>query len=392
MSLTQKATIALSEGFEFNEVRPNLTGVLQATLNPPLGAIAPLAGVTFTGTGFNNIFRPQNSTSPTPLPVPQPGSDNILELNLTTETLAFAGALGNVPNRGFAQKDLFLNGIPYVQTINDVTFPGQSPAIHFEPGMWLAVPATANPAINEITYVRQASIPHGVTIQLQGTASALTNGAPTIPPVNINPFSIGGTQPPIGNHPFASQVAAQHNTPRIPQDLTSYIAAGTITQAILDDPNTVLRNHLIGQTILNFTRIDVTSQPAIPIFGGGTDNIAFLLGDKNTPPTHPNAHAFKCTATFWIETVQEKIIIPVFKPGQPPLSIRGAARATGPTPIFSVTPPAELLVPHVLTTTFTQIQYSQTVNLNFNTLTWPHVSVGTLVPSEPIVVPHTAWP
>jgi hypothetical protein len=391
MSTTLKATISLPEGFEFNEVRPNLTKLLLPVANPPLGAIAPFAGITFTGTGFNNIFRPQNAASPTPLPTPQPGSDNILELNLTTESLAFSGALGNVPNRGFVQKDLFLNGIPYVQTINDVTFPGQSPAIHFEPGMWLAVPATQDPAINEVTYVRMASIPHGVTVHAQGTASALTNGAPTIPPVNINPFSIGGVQPPIGNRPFASQTAATQQTPRIPQDLTSYIAAGTITQQILDDPNTVLRNHLAGQTIKSFTRIDVSTQPATPIFGSGTDNTAFLLGDKNTPPANPNANAFKMTATFWIETVEETIIVPVFKPGQPALSIRGAARPSGLTPIFSVLPPVELLRPHTITTTFTQIQYTQTVNLNFNTLTWPHVSVATLVPSNPIVVPHTAW-
>jgi hypothetical protein len=38
-----------------------------------------------------------------------------------------------------------------------------------------------------------------------------------------------------------------------------------------------------------------------------------------------------------------------------------------------------------------QIQYSQQVLLNFNTLTWPHVSVATLVPSEPISIPASAW-
>jgi hypothetical protein len=391
MSTTQKATIALSEGFEFNEVKPNLTGLIAASPNPPLGAIAPFAGVSFSGTGFNNIFRPQNAGSPTPLPTPQPGSDNILELNLTTETLSFSGALGNVPNRGFAQRDLFVNGVPYVQTINDVTFPGQSPAIHFEPGMWLAVPITQDPAINEITYVRMASIPHGVTIQAQGTATGPTHGAPNIPQVNINPFSIGGAQPPIGNRPFPSQLATNQNTARQPQDLASYIAAGTITQAILDDPNTVLRNHLAGQTITSFTRIDVSTQPATPPFGGGTDNIAFLLGDNNAPPHNPNANAFKMTATFWIETVEEKIIVPVFKPGQPALSIKGAARPGAPTPVFSVKPPIELLAPRTITVSFTQIQYSQTVNLNFNTLTWPHVSVATLVPDGSIEVPPSAW-
>jgi hypothetical protein len=37
-----------------------------------------------------------------------------------------------------------------------------------------------------------------------------------------------------------------------------------------------------------------------------------------------------------------------------------------------------------------QIQYSQQVLLNFNGLTWPHVSVATLVPASPVPVPASA--
>lgn len=385
MSTPQKATIALSEGFEFNEVKPALTALAPPTSNPPLGAIAPFAGVTFKGTGFNTIFRPQNAGSPTPLPKPVPG-DNILELNLTTETLSFSAALGSIPNRGFAQVDLFLNGVPYVQSISDVTFPGQSPAIHFEPGIWLAVPATQAPPINEVTYARMASIPHGTTIEAQGTAIGPSNPPLNIPQANINPFPIGGVQPPIGTHPFPSQVAANQGTARIPQDLSSYIAAGTITQAILDDPNTVLRNHLAGQDLISFTTILISTQPAAPLFGGGTDNIAFLLGDNNTPPKNPNANAIRMTAVFWIETIQEKIIVPVYKPGRPPHFIKGAPRPGAPTPIFLVKPPTEITAPKTITVNYTQIQYSQTVFLNFNGLTWPHVSVATLVAESPIEV------
>jgi hypothetical protein len=386
MSTPQKATIALSEGFEFNEVKPALTALAPPIPNPPLGAIAPFAGVTFKGTGFNTIFRPQNAGSPTPLPKPVPGSDNILELNLTTETLSFSAALGSIPNRGFAQKDLFLNGVPYVQSINDVTFPGQSPAIHFEPGIWLAVPATQAPPINEVTYARMASIPHGTTIEAQGTAIGPSNPPLNIPQANINPFPIGGVQPPIGTHPFLSQVATNSGPARIPQDLSSYIAAGTITQAILDDPNTVLRNHLAGQDLVNFTTIIISTQPNAPLFGGGTDNIAFLLGDDNTPPKNPNADAIRMTAVFWIETIQEKIIVPVYKPGRPPHFIKGAPRPGAPTPIFLVKPPTEITAPKTITVNYTQIQYSQTVFLNFNGLTWPHVSVATLVAESPIEV------
>jgi hypothetical protein len=60
-------------------------------------------------------------------------------------------------------------------------------------------------------------------------------------------------------------------------------------------------------------------------------------------------------------------------------------------PTFSVTPPFDLDMPREITVTFTQIQYTQTVLLNFAGLTWPHVSVNTLVPADDIVVPPSVW-
>jgi hypothetical protein len=133
---------------------------------PTLAALAGFAG-TFTGNGFNTIFRPQRPRSPTPLPVPVPGSDNVLELNLTSETLSFSPGLGSIPNRGTVQGDIFLNGVPYVQAVNDVTFPGQSTGIHFEPGIWLIVPKTTAPNVPG-SVARMASIPHGTTIRRKG--------------------------------------------------------------------------------------------------------------------------------------------------------------------------------------------------------------------------------
>jgi hypothetical protein len=65
--------------------------------------------------------------------------------------------------------------------------------------------------------------------------------------------------------------------------------------------------------------------------GGGTANIAFLQGATGGP----NARAARVTATFWLETLQ------------------GDAEPR-------------------------RLQYSQLVLLNFNGLSWPHVTVGTL--------------
>jgi hypothetical protein len=257
-----------------------------------------------------------------------------------------------------------------------------------------------------------ASIPHGVTIVAQGISSGRIAGSPIthINSLNINPFPINGAQNPPSQPLFPSQTATTPNTARIPQDLTSYIAAGTITQPILDDPNTVLRNHLAGQNVDSFVALVITtdaadaihtppipptpSAPTPPGFGGGSGEIAFLLGDNNNPPRNPNATAFKMTAIFWIETILETIVVPPWRPGHRPLVIQGKARPGGlPTPVFSVKPPKEITAPTMITVPFTQIQYTQTVFLNFNGLTWPHVSVATLLPADRIEVPSSVvWP
>jgi hypothetical protein len=90
------------------------------------------------------------------------------------------------------------------------------------------------------------------------------------------------------------------------------------------DPNLVLRNAIQGQHITNTTALIITSSPA-----GGIVNIPFVV--KNADVTRMNA-------IFWIETVDA-----------------GGGN------------------------TFLQLQYTQTVILNFLGIDWPHVSVATLV-------------
>ncbi len=346
------------------------------------------------GNGFNTIFRPDSAATPTPLPnpvpPPPPPRDNILELNLTSESLSFSPTLGSVPNRGTgAQPDAFLNGVPYLQTINDITIHGESVGIHVEPGIWIHVPATTIPQLGE-SVTRMASIPHGTTIEAQGLVAAAQPGPPTIAPVDITPF-VTGSNPPK-KVTFASQTASNPNTPRIPQDLGPFITRGTITQALLSDPNSLLRDHISKQKITSTTTIFISTAPPPPVgfFGGGTDNIAFLLGQAAA--TAPNAQASQMVAVFWIETVQEVILVPPYMVGAPPFAIKAKRSVQGQrVPTFSVTPPYDLDMPRAITVTFTQIQYSQTVLLNFAGLTWPHVSVNTLVPADDIIVPDSAW-
>src|SRR5215472_7726028 len=353
----------LPGNFEFGEVPSTEGSSTPAPTPPQTPSLGPLAAFTGTwhGHGFNQIFRP-DAGSPTKLPHPV-RDDNLLELNLVSQTLSFSRPIGTVPNRGEDQPDIFLNGVGYLLTVSDITDPAKPIGIHFEPGVWMNVPATTDPPEGN-TLVRMASIPHGTTLNAQGTFRTFS-GPPSIPPVSITPN--------IGR--FASQTASNSKTARIPQDLTRFIKKGTITQAILDDPNTVLGD---------------ATNVSKPLFSGGTDDIAFLDGNHNI--SEPNAQIPQMASFFWIETVQHAITVPAWHPGQPPLAIPADTPGVpGPAPVFLVTPPSAVTQPRQLKVTSLQIQYSQKVILNFNGILWPHVSVGTLVPDSLIPVAPSQW-
>lgn len=62
----------------------------------------------------------------------------------------------------------------------------------------------------------------------------------------------------------------------------------------------------------------VSTSPRSPELGGGTQNIAFLVGAPaggGGGQQGPNALAALMTATFWIETVEHQIIVPVWQAG-----------------------------------------------------------------------------
>jgi hypothetical protein len=369
------SAVQIPTNFVINEVpfQPGVAPPAPADIAPALGPLKAFTG-TFTGRGFNTIFRPQNSATPTDLPTPQPDSDNILELNLTIESLSFQDPLGAVPNRGEVEGDIFLNGVPYLQTISDVTDPKTTTPIHLEPGLWVIVPATSHPAETDSTFARMASIPHGTTINAQGTAFHV-NGGPRIDPVDITPFPIGN---PASRIRFPSQTASDNATARIPQDLSS---APALTQALLDNPNSMLLAHIAGMNIISTDVIIIDTQSAT-VPGGGTDNIGFLIGDNGAGQ---NANAVQMSAIFWIETVQVDVTVGPFKAGETQ-KVSPTVPAGAPAPTFAVTSATAVATQHSVTLTYPQIQYTQNVSLNFATLTWPHVSVATLVPAKPIPV------
>lgn len=250
-----------------------------------------------------------------------PGEDHFLELNLTEEILEMEEVKGPIPNRGLLQPDINMFGVTYLQQIKDAN---NKAGLHIEPGIWASVPQTENPA-EAPTVVRMASIPHGTTILAQGLATDIA-GPPQIPSVDITPFVIG----------TAKKIAFPESDLSKPSNLRSPPADITgITQSMVDNPNSALTAAIAGQTIKSTVALEISSDPSTPVVGGGVANTAFLQG---VATAGPNAQAVLVTATFWIETVQ--------------------GQGGGPD--------------------VHQLQYTQTVLLNFNGLSWPHITVGTL--------------
>ncbi len=282
-----------------------------AKIDDPLGPLAALTG-TWKGHGFNTIWRPHHKVQ-----------DRFLELNLTDETLEFEEISGEIPNRGFAQKDINMFGLHYLQQISDSVLDA---GIHIEPGIWATVPKTTAPK-EPPTVVRMASIPHGTVVLAQGEASVIA-GPPVIHDTDIIPFGIGDEADKGTFHQaeqsFPELNLAKKTKFRQPSDATTIPG---ITQAMVKNPNLVLQDAIAAQEIVNTVvlRVKATNRKPQSV---GTANTFFLT---------ENASANHVTATFWIETVK--------KP-------QGGH--------------------------FLQLQYTQLVILDFNGLSWPHVSVATL--------------
>lgn len=97
-----------------------------------------------------------------------------------------------------------------------------------------------------------------------------------------------------------------------------------IPRGAVANPNLVLTEAIKGQNITETVVLTISTQPS-----GGIENIPFLV---------ENANAISMNAIFWIETVQ----------------LKGGG-------------------------TLLQLQYTQTVVLQFEEINWPHISVGTLL-------------
>jgi hypothetical protein len=363
-------------------------GPITTALN--LGPLASLPG-SWKGTGFSVMWRPDNNVNGDD----PSGIKRFLQLNLTSETLDFHVIPGAVPNRGLgAQPDIFLYGLHYLQRVTDAdtpSFPNTGEALHIEPGLFMNVPASGlgseldTPVAPSI--VRLASIPHGVSVLMQGDAPDTTPipGAPDIPPIypiaGLPPFT--PVTPPAGYAPDGlgiqpvnalapnlehvvpevelsnDGVGSQSNGPYLPP----YVLDPAYFQAAVNDPNFVLRDATADQEILGFVPINLSTEAVQESIG----NIPFL-GNPSDPDNLNTSNAFvkSAAATFWIEWVKV--------PGSSHHNHHGffpGHNGNGGDAYRHIEPFLD-------ESTYLQLQYSQTVILIFNGVLWPHVTVATL--------------
>ena len=396
---------------------------------PPPAPLSFFQG-KFAGPGFNTIFRPsgpknrenaaKNPALGSKFPIDinteaikKAGvlDDNILELNLTREAWSFSTPLGQVPNRGSeGQDDIVLLGVPYTQSVRDVTNPDNgtgdtSPGrpIHFEPGLFLHVPAVDKPQSGP-TISRLASIPHGTTINATGLApnpDVETPGPPIFPKINIIP-----TISPSGGQisTFPSLSFKPSDTARLPQDLTLFGKTGAITEESFKNPNLVLEsfNAPLGKRIVSHYKFTIatssaTSAAAVATANGtvpaanthvpGLASISFLDKPRTDTVTGPNADAIKVAATFWVSKVSYKIKVDPIKKGETKeiVPLDALPGATGPK--FKIVADRDISKGGTITVFARHIQYSQNVALLFRALDWPHVSLASLIPQDAVLVP-----
>lgn len=290
-----------------NAAGPDRAVSVHTVTGDHLGPLADLPGF-WEGTGFGLIARPDfDSGNP---------DGFFLQLNLLRETIDFQTIGSPVMNRGSKQEDIALFGVTYLHRVTD-SITGS--ALHIETGSWLVIPPTTEPKA-DTSIARLSTIPHGNSVCAIGFLEYVVPTGPIeIPPTNTVPYPIGGQAPPAGTkNPFQTYDLGLDSPYR-----NSPVPPG-ITQAMIDDPITLLRDALAGQKVKHITRLIVSTT-----MGGGIGNIPFI--------TH-NADVTSLDSVFAIERIEG------------PLGVD-----------------------------FMQLQYVQTALLDFRGMSFPHVTVGTLV-------------
>lgn len=377
----------------------------------PLGLLGALAG-TWKGHGFNLIARPdfhdntdlylqlnhtRETLTFTPIGGPVPnrgfGQDDIELFGLTyLQQISDADLDGALhiepgiwvrqPNTTFPPESVpnpqqlvaRMATIPHGNSVlaEGIAEPFNGPPVLTIPGAQYSF--SKFPSFNSTPFGVPPTAPE-ILINAAGSSEELT--APTVPATPFPQYDlsipIGAIPPGPLNPPFTLNTRTPFET--VPLDPP--IPNTPQNQDLVNDPIVFLQNdvqklvnqgytfegavlNIATQTPIKFLTVansgagGATSSVAVPEFGGGIENIPFLLGqtvNAGTPPKpepEPNAQTSLVYATFWIETVTNS--------------------NTGHT--------------------FMQLQYAQMVVLDFPirhllpaayvNLGWPHITVATL--------------
>ncbi|KAK2687305.1 hypothetical protein QWA68_013648 [Fusarium oxysporum] len=192
-----------------------------------------------------------------------------------------------------------------------------------------------------------------------------------IEPVGIHPINESreiATE--LVKNQFDNQDALRDTTRLLPQDRSQFIVNGTITQEIIDDPNTILRQANEGKNIIENAMFIVSTNDPPGAFGGGTSNIGFNIGSDEG----------KKTRFYWVSKIRAEVELdPSMLVGK-----KVSPASQGPrdaVPEFYIDNEVEIpSCKKTVTVAYTQIQNSQMVMLDFNKIKWPHVTVATLAP------------
>ncbi len=292
-------------------------GVSLATTNSDLGPLADLAG-TWVGTGLNLISLPDfDSRRPSTGP-----AAFRLKLNSTVEILEFTPIGAGVPNRGVLTSppgQQPATGQPDINIFGLRYLQRVADAVTHEP-LHIEPGFWLNLPSTVVpvagpTVVRQGAIPHGTSLLALGPALPPVPSGPQIGDVDSTPTNNPDIPPPLG-----PEYLMPFTNPPLP------LPPG-FEFPFIKNPNLALKAAIQGQNIIQTVMLPISTAP---VQFGGIVNMPFDVS---------NANATSLSATFWIETVQNPDDV-------------------GP---------------------FLQLQYTQTVILNFLGIDWPHISVATLI-------------
>jgi hypothetical protein len=297
------------------------------------------------------------------------------------------------------------------------------------------------------TITRMASIPHGTTINAQsldplgpipGPPKAGPFAQSELDKTIIFPFQLAildeNKKPMRAVDPINDAIKSftqldfnvDTELDRLPLKFKETKASGAIVADQFRNPVNFLTANNKKLKILEHVTFTVDTQPRLDLWGGGTDNIAQLaerqeevtnrgvtVKDLDGKPAHvthvaknvgtssANANPVKVTCTYWISTVEETITIPAIE--KPPTqlknpnlpksddNLRWPVVSPKPTEGVKNKPSYEIRLnkneaEFDALVKYTQIQYFQNVTLDFGTLSWPHISVATLVPLDALPI------